>query len=145
MVSDEVRELSVLLGHVFRFQMSAAQKRLEEEGLSRSQPGIVHILSHHDGLTQVELANKMNVTPATVSAMLKRMERDEVIIRKRSQEDQRVTHVYLTEKGKGQSETIDKVFKEMSQKGFGNFTEEELSQAKMIFEKLKKNFGDFSC
>lgn len=145
MVNDEVRELSVLLGHVFRFQMTAVQRRLEEEGLSRSQPGIVHILSHHDGLTQVELANKMNVTPATVSAMLKRMERDEVIVRKRSQEDQRVTHVYLTEKGKEQSEIIDKVFKEMSQKGFGNFTEEELSQSKAIFEKLKKNFSDISC
>lgn len=145
MERNEIRELSSLLGHVFRFQMIRAQKRLEEKGLCRAQPGIIHALSHHDGLTQVELASKMNVTPATVSAMLKRMERDEVIIRKRSLEDQRVTHVYLTEKGKEQSDIVAKVFCELSQQAFGNFTEEELKQAKAIFEKLKENLSDSSC
>lgn len=142
MDSQQVNELSVLLGHLMKNQMLTVQRKLEEHGLCRAQPGIVHILSKCDGLTQVELSNKMSVTPATVSAMLKRMERDEVIERRRSLEDQRVTHVYLTAKGKDQAKIVNQVFQELSVQGFGNFTEEELTQAKFIFTKLNQNFRD---
>ncbi|MDO4924574.1 MAG: MarR family transcriptional regulator [Turicibacter sp.] len=142
MDSQRMNELSVLLGHLMKNQMLTVQRKLEEHGLCRAQPGIVHILSKCDGLTQVELANKMCVTPATVSAMLKRMERDEVIERRRSLEDQRVTHVYLTDKGKNQAKIVNQVFQELSVQGFGNFTEEELTQAKCILTKLTENFKD---
>ena len=53
--------------------------------------------------------------------MLKRMERDEVIERRRSEADQRVTHVYLTEKGKSQA---------------------KIEQTRAIFSKLIANFSD---
>ena len=145
MDSNEVRDLAKLLSHVIRLQMVTVHKRMEEQGFCRSQPGIIHVLSKHDGMTQVELATKLNVTPATISAMLKRMERDQMIERRRSQEDQRVTHVYLTEHGKQQSDGVEKIFDEMNQKGFGNFTDEELMQAKNIFQKLIDNLGDISC
>lgn len=145
MSRNETSELGKLLGHVMRLQMMTAHKRMEERGFCRSQPGIIHILSKHDGLTQVELANTMNVTPATISAMLKRMERETLIERRRSQEDQRVTHVYLTERGREQSNVVEKIFDELNQKGFGNFTDEELEQAKNIFLKLINNLGDISC
>lgn len=142
---NEISELAKLLGHVIRLQMVTAHKKMEEQGFCRSQPGIIHVLRHHNGLTQVELATKMNVTPATISAMLKRMERDDMIERRRSQEDQRVTHVYLTDRGQQQSDIVEVIFDEMNQKGFGNFTDEELKQAKNIFQKLIDNLGDISC
>ena len=145
MDSNEVRDLAKLLSHVIRLQMVTVHKRMEEQGFCRSQPGIIHVLSKHDGMTQVELATKLNVTPATISAMLKRMERDQMIERRRSQEDQRVTHVYLTEYGKQQSDVVEKIFFFFFQKGFGNFTDEELKQAKNIFQKLIDNLGDISC
>lgn len=142
MNSQEINELSVMFGHLIRNQMLMAQRRLEEEGLCRAQPGIVHVLSCSEGLTQVELAHKMCVSPATISAMLKRMERDKVIERRRSEADQRVTHVYLTEKGRNQAEIVNRIFKELNVKCFGNFTKEELEQTRAIFSKLISNFND---
>ena len=47
----------------------------------------------------------------------------------------RVTHVYLTEQGKQHSDVVLSFLTD-DQKGFGNFTEEELQQAKRIFQKL---------
>ncbi len=142
MNSQEINELSAMFGHLMRNQMLTAQRRLEDEGLCRAQPGIVHVLSCCEGLTQVELANKMCVSPATISAMLKRMERDEVIERRRSEADQRVTHVYLTEKGRNQAEIVNQIFKELNVKCFGNFTKEELEQTRAIFSKLISNFSN---
>lgn len=145
MNDNELTELSRLLGHVIRLHMLMGHKTMEEQGFCRSQPAMIKMLSQHDGLTQVELASKLNVTPATVSNMLKRMERDNMIERRRSEEDQRVTHVYLTEQGKQHSDVVCKLFDEMTQKGFGNFTEEELQQAKRIFQKLIDNLSNVSC
>ena len=69
--------------------MLMGHKTMEEQGFCRSQPAMIKMLSQHDGLTQVELASKLNVTPATVSNMLKRMERDNMIERRRSEEDEK--------------------------------------------------------
>lgn len=140
--SQEINEVSIMFWHLIRSQKSTFQRRLEEEGLCRAQPSIIHILSHCDGATQVELANKLMVTPATISAMLKRMERDEVIERRRSEADQRVTHVYLTEKGKYQAKIACQIFEEINLKTFRNFSPEELDQTKAIFSKLIANFRD---
>ena len=140
--SQEINEVAIMFGHLIRSQMSIAQRRLEEEGLCRAQPGIVHALSQCEGSTQVELAQKLGVTAATISAMLKRMERDEVIERRRSEADQRVTHVYLTEKGKSQARIVNQIFKELNLRSFGNFSKEELEQTRAIFSKLIANFSD---
>ena len=75
--------------------------------------------------------------------MLKRMERDEVIERRRSEADQRVTHVYLTEKGKSQAKIVNQIFKELNLRSFGKiFSKEELEQTRAIFSKLIANFSD---
>ena len=139
MSNDEYKEISKLLHQVFKLHFTAAQKHLDKHGFHPAQPGLIHMLSDHEGMTQVELAGKLNVTPATISAMIKRMERDELLYRKRSEEDQRVTHIYLTEKGKEQSVLISKAFNQINHESFKNFSEEDLNQAKVVLSKIISN------
>ena len=136
---EEFEEISNLLHQIIRLHFTVAQKQLDKHGLHPAQPGIIHMLSNRDGMTQVDLAGKLNVTPATISAMVKRMERDDLLYRKRSEEDQRVTHIYLTEKGKEQSIIIGKVFNQINQVSFKNFSEEDLIQVREIFLKIASN------
>lgn len=142
MNKKEIDEVSTMFCQVIRNQKSILHRRLEEEGFCRAQPWIIHILSHCDGATQVEIAHKLDVTPATISAMLKRMERDGIIERCRSETDHRVTHVYLTEKGRNQTKIVNQIFNEIFMKSFGNFSQEELAVAKTIFSKLIVNFNN---
>ena len=100
------------------------------------------MLSQCHQATQVELANKLNVTPATISAMLKRMERDGLIERQRSLTDQRVTYVCLTESGIEQAKVVNEIFRELNFRAFGNFSKDEIDQAKFIFRKLLGNLQD---
>lgn len=94
MDGNKLRELSKLLGHVICLQMVTVQKGLDEHDFWCSKSGIIHELSKHDGLTQVELAAKTNVTLVTISSMLKCMERDEVMVRNHREEDQQTKTIF---------------------------------------------------
>ncbi|HAX74241.1 MAG TPA: hypothetical protein DCY20_12025 [Firmicutes bacterium] len=103
------------------------------------QPKIIHMLSKHTSMTQVELAKIIGVTPATINVTLKRMEREELVQRNRSASDNRVTQVVLTEKGKELSNEVDKLMSEIQDITFGNFTDEEFLHLKHALQKLKDN------
>lgn len=140
--NSEINEVARVFGHLIRSHLLVVKRSLDEEGLCPSQPGMIHALSQCKQATQVELANKLNVTPATVSAMLKRMERDGLIERRRNEADQRVTHVCLTERGATQAKVVNQIFREHNIRAFGNFSKEELEQAMAIFNKLLVNLKD---
>jgi len=140
--NEKTQELSTLLQRIMKLHFGVAQKCLEKYGLYPAQSWIVKYLFHQEAQTQVELASKLKVTPATISAMLKRMERDEIIYRKRSVEDHRVTHVYLTAKGREQVKLIEDAFQEINQLSFQGFSESELEQTNLIFNKIIDNFNE---
>ena len=143
MEDKETQELTVLLQRVMKLQFGVVHKCMEKYGFHRAQPGIILELSRCEGLTQVELANKLGVTPATISAMIKRMERDESLYRKRSEEDQRVTHIFLTTKGKEQSIRVREAIAYINEIAFENFSKDELEQTKKIFNKMIDNLREF--
>lgn len=136
----EVPELTKLFNQVLKLNFKRMQKKLDEINMHPGQPKILHVLSHvEEPITQVELAKMLGVTPATINAMLKRMERDELITRVRSESDNRVTHIYLTEEGHEVAIKVGKIMLDIQELCFGNFTEEEVEQTKHIFLKLKTN------
>ena len=66
--------------------------------------------------------------------MLKRMEKANLIVRKKDDKDQRVSRVYLTEKGKRYVKIPLKVVKQIERECFKDFTEEERNFKKFIFK-----------
>lgn len=141
MDAENTSELAKLFSEVLKMHFIMMQKRLEEINMNPGQPKILHVLHFVDGLTQVELAKIIHVTPPTINAMLKRMERDELIERLRSTTDNRVTHIHLTEKGRVLAIQVNQIMKEVQETCFGNLSEEEMKYAKQILEKLKINLG----
>jgi DNA-binding MarR family transcriptional regulator len=57
-------------------------------------------LAHRDGISQSELAERLNVTRPTVTVMVQKMEQAGLLERRVDQTDQRFTRIYLTEEGK---------------------------------------------
>ena len=68
-------------------------------GLHRGQSLVLKALSGQDGLTHSELSNLLYVRPATMTNMIKRMEKSGLVERRPDAHDQRVSRVYLTEAG----------------------------------------------
>ncbi|WDC84520.1 hypothetical protein PL321_01845 [Caloramator sp. mosi_1] len=71
--------------------------------------------------------------------MLNRMEKAGLVTRRQDEIDQRISRVYLTEKGSQMCEELKKVMADLNDKCFGNFTEEEKEVFKILLEKMAEN------
>lgn len=112
---------------------------LEKHNIHRGQPPLLFGLKMQDGQTNSELANRMEVTPATISNMVKRMEKGGFVTRKRDPEDERVIRVYLTDRGREQQSEVENTLKIMNEIAFGNFSLAEREQFQQLLEKMMGN------
>ena len=81
MEEDLMMQFEVEFARVVRLYYSRMQAQLAEVGLYRGQPPIMALLHKRDGMSQKEMARALNLSPATMTVTLKRMERAGLIER----------------------------------------------------------------
>ena len=69
-------------------------------GLQRGRFPMLQVLLHNEGCTQIEVAEQLRISPASVAVTLRRMERDGLVQRREDTQDQRCKRIYATEKAK---------------------------------------------
>ena len=79
---------------------------------------------------QKEIADSLNLTPATITDTLQRMEKARLL--ERRTEDGRISRVYITEKGKEVKKQVDDIIKNIDEETFKGLTVEE----KQLFRQL---------
>ncbi|WP_027308633.1 MarR family winged helix-turn-helix transcriptional regulator [Caloramator sp. ALD01] len=112
---------------------------LEKLDLYPGQPPLLFTLYKNDGQSQREIADKLHIKPATITVMLNRMEKAGLVTRRQDVEDQRISRVYLTEKGREKCEQLKNIMVDLNEHCFGNFTEEEKEVFKTLLEKMAEN------
>jgi len=117
--------LSYLLVQIARAHRNRAQELLNDIELHVGQEQLLLHLSLGDGMTQSELAEEICIQPATLTRSLDRLTRAGLVERRVDAEDQRVSRVYLTEKGRAQRAPIERIWRELEAWSFANFTLEE--------------------
>jgi len=85
------------------------QHELEQVGLYRGQAAILWQLRQRDGITQTNLAGRLDLTRASITSSLVRMEDTGWIRRDKDPADRRVLRVFLTPDGKRLARKLDKV------------------------------------
>lgn len=73
---------------------------LKELGLTYPQYLAMLVLWEADGINVGELSSRLLTDPGSLTPLLKRLESEGSIIRKRSREDERVVNLFLTQHGK---------------------------------------------
>lgn len=73
--------------------------QMAEHGVHPGQIPILILLAEHKEMSQKEIAGELHVKPPTVNVMVQRMEKAGLVGRKHDEKDQRVTRIFLTEKG----------------------------------------------
>lgn len=97
----------------------------ESFNIHRGQNRLFDKLKESEGISQTELAHRMNIAPATLTRMVQNMEKNGYVSRRTNADDQRVTLIHLTSKGVETRTIINKKLKAVDQKIFKNFTPEE--------------------
>jgi len=140
-VAPENMTVAQLLTQVCRLSGHRLRAQMEKIGLHRGQGfALIHLL-HSDGLPQRDLARSMHVSPAAVTYMLQRMERDGWIERRRDTDDQRVVRVFASEKGKCLRQDARRAFRETEDELNSIYSQEEQATLKRLLIRLYEHYA----
>ena len=118
-------------------------------GLSQGQPKVLEILLFRDGCSQKELADACELQPATISSLLKKMEKDNLIKRipETRKDGTHITRIFLTQHGKALADKVLQCVSSVENQCFSSFTEEEketfLASMKQIYDNLKNQNSEW--
>lgn len=96
---DQFDEVLVALRRVIRATDLHSKHLAKTTGLTAPQILLMQTIQTKGQVTIGELASDMNLSQATVTTILDRLEKREYVFRERSTEDKRKVHAYLTDLG----------------------------------------------
>lgn len=133
--------LSRLLYSSSRLLIQRIQLTLNDFGLTYPQFLVLSILWEEDGLKVHELGNKLNLDSGTLTPLLKKLESQNLIKRKRGEADERTVTIHLTYPGKSlQSKTLTAValLENQLESELGKEVQKLLPTLETILQKLTK-------
>lgn len=96
-------------------------------------------IMEHEGCTQKELADFMNISQPSVAAAVKRLEKDEMIRRVPDEKDLRCNRMTLTEKGYAYVEACRRSFDGVDALAFRGFSSKECEALFNYLQRLTAN------
>ena len=86
-----------------------------------------------------ELAKKVDRTKATVTVLIDKLEKLELVKRTRSSKDNRVTLIELTQKGLDFKPVFEKISHDLNEKAYKGFSTEEAELVETLMDRIRKN------
>lgn len=96
---DRIDEVLVALRRVIRATDLHSKYLAKTAGLTAPQILLLHAIRDNEQVTIGELAKEINLSQATVTSILDRLEKRGLVRRERSEKDKRKVHAYLTDEG----------------------------------------------
>ena len=142
-LGEHTTDISFVLHGLLRSYHIHMIHSAQEIGLSSGQPPVLMSLAAKNLQTQKELCDFIQIKPASMTDVLKRMERDGLIERIRDKNDLRSMRVSLTDKGIGKfHEFIEKGASSIDEVGCQGFSPDEkeacLNYLMRILENVNK-------
>ncbi|GAA3078332.1 MarR family winged helix-turn-helix transcriptional regulator [Streptosporangium carneum] len=98
---------------------------LETHGLHLGQDVYLAQLWREDGICQGVLAARTGVTPANITQVLRRMEGQGLVVRRRDDADARVQRIWLTDAGRALEEPITELWRTAENAFLSDLTESQ--------------------
>lgn len=136
---DNKEQLGKILFHIARLHATRADQFMDKIGLFRGQGMLLKFISRHDGLTHSEIAEKLAISPAAVTKVIKRLEEQNYLQRRQDSKDERVSRVFILPAGLQVIEEIDCIFLELDKSTFHGFSNEELECLHSYFKRMHQN------
>lgn len=121
----------------------AYQPHLDALGITYPQYLVMMVLWETDGLPVNDIAEKLILNTNTITPLLKRMEQNELLKRRRSGDDERKVIVSLTEKGRLMREKAANIPEKLvGDMGNDDITVEEIIAMKQTLLKLIQSLSE---
>ncbi len=127
------------IGKVCGSNYHRLRELLDGLGLYKGQPPVLQALWEQEGMTQSELAERLERSPSTITKMVQRMERSGFLERRSDPDDERISRVHLTDLGRKVQSDVESVFQTFAAEAFAGFSEEELAQLHTMLQRIHRN------
>ena len=97
---EQLKDLIEKLFVSYRETFSDPKKVLERYSIGLAHHKVIHLLSMYEGISISELLKRLKVTKQSLNRVLKDLIKLEIVTFKKDDQDTRVKHVFLNEKGK---------------------------------------------
>lgn len=135
-------EIARLFSEVNRIIQRNMRKSFENQGLTLPQGMVVRTLKDFGEMKITELSRKLSLSNSTVSGIVDRLEKQELVVRTRSEVDRRIIHVKVTPR----FEEIHQGLHQKAEQSFENLlgagTSEEIEKIIEGLNALKKILND---
>ena len=103
----QLKQLIEKLFTSYRESFSDAKKTLDKYSIGIAHHKVLHLLSMYKGITISDLLKKLKVTKQSLNRVLKDLIKLDVVFFQKDQQDTRVKHIFLNEKGE---KIFDEIF-----------------------------------
>ena len=137
-MSDLNLKLVIAMARTYDDLFFQIEKNVQEFGLNISEFGVLEMLYHKGDQPVQKVAEKILVTSGTITYVINKLEKKNLVIRRKCDKDKRVFYVSLTEEGR---EFIDHIFpkhKDFIDNLFKDLDEENKRQLLENLIKLRK-------
>ena len=132
------------LTHCINYLLTTAQRRVFQAMSARLEPydvtpvqyGVLYYLWETDIHTPREIADRLQLENSTISGVLERMEKKNLIERQVSKKDRRYIEVVLTDKGASLKDAVLRTVEQFNDDVMTAFSPEEQDILKKSLEKL---------
>ena len=133
---DQLKELIEKLFISYRETFSDSKKVLNKYSIGLAHQKVIHLLSMYEGISISELLKRLKVNKQSLNRVLKDLIKIEAIIFKKDQQDTRIKHIFLNEKGKKIFKEIFEVQKKRIYNALLNSSSEEVINFDNVLKKI---------
>lgn len=137
-----VREtIGYLLVQAAKEHRGRVSNAFSDLGIHVGQDMVLLQLWREDGVSPTELANRLRVEPGTVSKVLSRMEKVDLVTRRRDARDARSFKMYLTENGKALREPVNSRWEGVENRMLKGLSPEERVLLRRLLSQVRDNLS----
>ena len=133
---DQLKDLIEKLFISYRETFSDSKNILNKYSIGLAHQKVIHLLSMYEGITISDLLKKLKVTKQSLNRVLKDLIKLELITFEKDDQDTRLKHVFLNEKGEKVFSEIFEIQKKRIYKALLNSNSEEVINFDNVLKKI---------
>ena len=133
---EQLKDLIEKLFVSYRETFSDAKKVLNKHSIGLAHHKVIHLVSMYQGISISELLKRLKVTKQSLNRVLKDLIKLEILTFKKGDQDTRVKHVFLNEKGKKIFDEIFNLQKKRIYNALLNSSSEEVINFDNVLSKI---------
>jgi DNA-binding MarR family transcriptional regulator len=133
---DQLKDLIEKLFIGYRETFSDSKIILNKYSIGLAHQKVIHLLSMYEGISITELLKKLKITKQSLNRVLKDLIKLDVVIFKKDEQDTRIKHIFLNNKGKKIFNEIFEIQKKRICNALLNSSSEEVINFDNVLKKI---------